>query len=90
MRMSSPRVCAASKTSFSGRGYPVSPRRRSSERKVAWPVLAREAVTGERFGELCGPAGEVEGSTTQAHGGQPGVFVEIVGELVLHRVELDG
>jgi hypothetical protein len=49
-------------------------------------------VAGERLGELWCAGDEVEGfDLTQAHPVQPGeCAVEVVGELVLDRVELDG
>jgi hypothetical protein len=49
-------------------------------------------VAAESLGELCGAVDEVEGlDMTQAHAGQPGeCAVEILGELVVHCVELDG
>ena len=54
--------------------------------------LSCEAVAGKRLGELCGPVDEAEGlDITQTHAGQPGeCAVEILGELVVHCVDLDG
>ena len=91
MRMSRPRVWAASNTSFSG-GVGIRCRRGAARRRGrSRGQFAARPLRVNASASSAARSTKPKASTCQAHAGQPGeCAVEILGELVVDCVDLDG